>query len=460
MQLHKAVPLIVASSLIMQQIDSTAIATALPSMAQDLGVPALSLHSAITTYLLSLSVFLPLSGWIADRFGARRVFCAAIAVFTLASLACAASVSLTMLVLARFIQGAGAAMMLPTARLILVRSVPRSDLVSAMVLMSMPAVAGPVIGPLFGGFITHISSWHWIFWINLPFGVLAIILTLLLIGPIPPEARTSFDFVGFVLLGVGVGAVIFSLDSLAREISAWQLLPASAGLVCLALYVRHARRRPDPILDIDLFRYPTFRSSLLGGSLFRIGFGAVPFMLPLLMQEIFGYTPLESGAITFVSAIGAFGMRAMTRNVLRRFGFRSVLLWNALLASFCTGLFATFANDTAPLVMMLVIFLGGVFRALQFTSINTLAFAEVPDAKMSHATSLSQMAQRISQGTGVAAAAALLHFNSGGAGQLTATAFATSFVIIALVSAASCISFFFLPKTAGDGLAGREGEAD
>ncbi|MGV6875287.1 MFS transporter [Pseudochelatococcus sp. B33] len=456
MQTLKAVPLIVASSLIMQQIDSTAITTALPSMAVDLEVPLIGLHSAVTTYLLSLTVFLPISGWLADRFGARRTFCAAIGLFTLASLACAASVNLPMLLLSRFVQGFGAAMMLPTARLILVRSVPRSELVSAMVLMSMPTVIGPAVGPLLGGFITGISSWRWIFWINLPFGVLAIALTLLLIKEIPQEERSPFDFTGFILAGFGIGAVVFCLDSLPRGLS-WELLVlALAGFASIGLYIRHSSVHPGPILDLDLFRYPTFRASLLGGSFFRIGFGALPFMLPLLMQEVLGYTPLQSGAMTFISAIGALGMRTVTQRILRRFGFRSVLFWNALIASSSVGMCAAFTPGTAPALMMSVIFAGGFFRALQFTGANTLAFADVPDAKMSHATSLAQMGQRISQGVGVATAAGLLHFFSGGSSHLTSAAFSMSFLVIAAVSAASCLSFFMLPKTAGDVLAGRE----
>lgn len=458
LETRKTVPLIVASALIMQQIDSTAIATALPSIANALGEPAVALHSTITVYLLSLGVFLPVSGWFADRFGARLVFCSAIALFTFASLLCAASTNLTMLIASRALQGFGGALMLPTARLILVRSVPREELVSAMVLMSMPAVVGPAIGPLFGGFIISISSWRWIFWINLPVGIIAIVLTLMLIGKIPVVARPSFDFTGFVLTGIGIGALIFGFDAFAREMNANGLLLAFAGLASLGLYALHARRSANPILDLRLFRHPTFRASLGGGSLFRVSMGALPFMLPLLMQEVFGYTPLQSGAITFVSTIGAFGMRTITKRILRRFGFRRVLFWNALIASFSMGLCALFTPDTAPIVMVFVILLGGFFRALQFTSLNTIAFAETDDSEMSHATSLSQMAQRIAQSVGVAVSAILLQYYSGGSETLTNFAFAMAFIIVALISASSCLSFFRLPQNAGDVLAGRKTE--
>ncbi len=455
METRKTVPLIVASALIMQQIDSTAIATALPSIADALGEPAVALHSTITVYLLSIGVFLPISGWLADRFGARLVFCSAIGIFTFASLLCAASNSLTMLIAARALQGFGGALMLPTARLILVRSVPREELISAMVLMSLPAVVGPAIGPLFGGFITGASSWRWIFWINLPVGIGAVILTMVFIEHVPVIARTSFDFIGFILTGAGIGALIFGLDAFARNLNYHALTLSVAGLAALALYVAYARRTQDPILDLRLFRHPTLRSSLTGGSLFRISFGALPFMLPLLMQEVFGYTPLQSGAITFVSTIGAFGMRTMTKRILRRLGFRTVLLWNSLIASASMALCATFTEHTGPAIMVIVIMLGGVFRALQFTSLNTLSFAEVNDSEMSHATSLSQMSQRIAQSVGVALSAVLLQIYSGGSGVLTNFAFSVSFIVVAIISASSCLSFFLLPQNAGDTLAGR-----
>ncbi|HEY4254261.1 MAG TPA: DHA2 family efflux MFS transporter permease subunit [Roseomonas sp.] len=457
MEARKTVPLIVASAIIMQQIDSTALATAIPAIAESFGEPALRLHSAITIYLLSLGVFLPMSSWVADRFGARRVFCAAIGIFTLASLLCAASTDLTTMVLARAVQGFGGALMLPVGRLILVRSVSQQELVSAMILMSLPTAIGPAIGPLLGGFITGVSSWRWIFWINLPVGALGILLTLLFIKDVEGGIRQRFDMRGFLLSGTGIGALILGLDAASHGRYGEAVLLAVAGLAATGLYVRHAARVPDAILDLKLFRFATFRASLLGGSLFRIGFAALPFMLPLLMQEVFGYSPLQSGAITFVSAVGAFGMRTVMRRILRRIGFRRVLVWNALIAAISMASYASFSPGTAPWIMMLIIFLGGVVRALQFTSINTLAFADITAPEMGHATALSQMAQRVSQSLGVAFAAMLLHLFNGGGTQLTGFAFEMAFLVVALTSGLSCLSFVLLPPTAGDVLAGREG---
>lgn len=456
MKANKTVPLIVASALIMQQLDSTAVATALPSIAEELNQPAVTLHSAITIYLLAAGVFLPLSGWLADRLGARMLFCWAIGIFTVASLLCAASNSILMLTAARALQGFGGALMVPTARLILVRSVSREELVPAMVLMSMPSVIGPAMGPLLGGMITSVSSWRWIFWINLPIGVAAIVLSILLVKEVPPRERTSFDLTGFALTGVGIGLVIFGLDSISKDAGAPAIAMAACGLSLLLLYVFYARRKPDAILDLSLFRHPTFRISVTGGSLFRAMTGAVPFMLPLLMQEIFHYGPLQSGAITFTTAIGAFGMRTITKRILKRYGFRKVLLWNAVIASLSISLCATFTAQTAPAIMVAIILLGGFFRSLQAVSLSTLSFAEISDAEMSHATSLSQMAQRISQSIGVAIAALLLQFFSGGADALTNDAFMMSFIAVGLISASSSISFASLKRDAGDDLTGRK----
>jgi hypothetical protein len=265
--------------------------------------------------------------------------------------------------------------------------------------------------------------------------------------------------VGFLLSAFGIGAVIYGLDQFADGAGNMPLVLSFLGVASLIWYGKHASDRADPILDLRLFRHVTFRSSLLGGSLFRMGFSTLPFMLPLLMQEVFGYTPLQSGAITFVSAIGAFGMRTILKRILRRFGFRRVLSWNALIASCSIGLCATFAPGTAPAVMMAIILVGGFFRALQTTSINTLAFAEVGAAEMSHATSLSQMAQRISQSLGVAGAAALLRVCSGSSAAPTAKAFAISFIVVAVVASLSSVSFFTLSRGAGDALADRDAVA-
>ena len=457
MQRRVVVPLIVACALLMQNLDSTAINTALPAIATALREPPLRLHLAITSYMLALAAFLPVSGWVADRYGARRIFRLAIAIFSIASALCGMSHSFNQLILSRILQGLGGAMMVPVGRLILVRSVPKTELVAAMALMGMPAMIGPISGPLLGGFITTYASWRWIFWINVPIGVVGVALVTLFIENLREPDVKPFDFIGFVLSSFGLAGTLYGLDATISQnrpdaMGAGCLI---IGLVFCALYVSHARRSANPILDLTLFKFKTFRSSVTGGSVFRIGVGAVPFLLPLLLQEGFGYTPFQSGLVTFVSAAGSFGMRTIARKVLMTFGFRPVLIWNTWLSCVFIVACAWFRSDTPKIIMMLVIFFGGVFRSLQFTSINAIGFAEIDTPLMSHATSFSQMAQRLSMSFGVAISAFILNHVSGG-GKVTVEAFSVAFVTVGAVSALSLISFSKLDHDAGASLSGRK----
>src|SRR5246127_2838706 len=276
------ISLIVACAMFMQNLDSTIIATALPAIGNSLGESPLQLNVAITCYLLSLAVFIPISGWTADRFGARRVFSAAIVVFTLGSIGCGLANSLPMLVIARIIQGMGGAMMVPVGRLVLLRTVPKSDLVRAMSFVSVPALIGPVMGPPLGGFIVTYASWRWIFFINIPIGVLGIVLVNLLVGNLKETGRRPFDYGGFALTGIGLATLAFGFENVGRgalpTVGAVGLL--AVGVICLMLYVRHARRVSHPIIDLALFSIPTYASASIGGFLFRMGLGALPFLLP------------------------------------------------------------------------------------------------------------------------------------------------------------------------------------
>jgi EmrB/QacA subfamily drug resistance transporter len=452
------VPLIVACALFMQNLDQTALATALTSIAADLHETPLRLHLTITSFMLSLAAFLPLSGWVADKFGARTVFRGAIAIFTLASIACGLTSDFEMLLLARVVQGAGGALMVPVGRLILLRSVKKSELISAMALMGMPALIGPIIGPLLAGILISVASWRWIFWINVPIGILGIILVTIFIEDVRETDVKPFDWPGFVLSSLGLCGTLFGLDMLSTHHSADPIALTSlvVGVVSLALYIVHARRAEHPILDLKLMKLATFRVSVTGGSVFRVGVGAVPFLLPLMMQQGFGYTPFESGLITFVSAAGSFGMRTMANRVLRRFGFRQVLIYNALIAGALMAMCGLFTQESTRLFMMVVIFLGGLFRSLQFTALNTVAFAEVEHADMSQATSFSQMIQRLSLSSGVAFSAFILFMVGGENPQMPVEAFATAFVIVGLISALSFLSFFQLAEDAGAEIAGRQ----
>jgi MFS family permease len=324
--------------------------------------------------------------------------------------------------------------------------------------MGMPALIGPIIGPVLAGALIEVASWRWIFWMNVPIGILGMVLVTIFIEDVREHDVKPFDWPGFVLSSLGLCGTLFGLDMLSTHHSADPIALTSLGMgvIALILYIFHARRAAHPILDLKLMKLTTFRISVTGGSVFRVGVGAVPFLLPLMMQQGFGYTPFESGLITFVSAAGSFGMRSIAKNVLRRFGFKRVLIWNALVAGALMAMCGLFTQDTTRAFMMVVIFLGGVFRSLQFTALNSIAFAEVEHPDMSQATSFSQMIQRLSLSAGVAISAFILFVVGGENPQMPVEAFATAFIIVGLISALSFMSFFQLTEDAGAEIAGRQ----
>ena len=456
----RIVPLIVATALFMENMDSTVIATSLPAIAQALGTNPLALKLAVTSYLLSLAIGIPASGWTADRFGTRNVFRAAIGVFVLGSIACAASHSLEEFVFARIVQGMGGAMMTPVGRLIMVRSIDKQRLVHAMSLVTMPALIGPICGPPLGGFITTYASWHWIFLINVPIGLIGIALASRFITNIRIERPDPFDFIGFLLSGCAVAGLAFGLSAMGLD-----FLPTSVvasllcgGAIAAAAYVIHARHAPAPILDLNLLRLPTFRASIFGGFLFRLGIGALPFLLPLLLQVGFNLTPFQSGLITFTAALGAMFMKAAVASVLRRFGYRNVLLYNALISSAFLAACASFVQGMPFAAMVAILLSGGFFRSLQFTSINTIAYAEIEPAKMSRATALVAAAQQLSLSTGVAVGALVVEATlwAKQTTVMTAADFPLAFIVVSLLSASAILIFLQLPPDAGAELSGRK----
>jgi len=456
---HKfLLPAIVACALFIENMDSTVIATSLPAIATDLRVEPIALKLALTTYLLSLAVFIPVSGWVADRFGARDTFTVAIAVFLLGSLACAASQTLGQMVAARFLQGMGGAMMTPVGRLVLLRTTPKSELVQMMSYLTIPALVGPMIGPPLGGFITTYFDWRWIFLINLPMGVVGILLGRRYI-PDVREPPPPLDWLGFALSGLGLGVAMFGFSTLGRHLVSTPLSVGclGLGLGAMAAYVWHARRHPHPLLDLDLFRLPTFRAGTIGGSLFRIGIGATPFLLPLMLQLGFGLNPLQSGLLTFVSAVGAMFMKTIATNILQRWGFRHVLMVNALVASGVLAGYGLFRADTPTPVILSVLLLGGCLRSLQFTSLNAISYAEVSSPRMGQASSLSGMMQQLSLSLGIAIGGYALQ----AAGDLTQTTtmtpvnFMIAFIVVAGVSATSAWFMWRLPPDAGAEMARR-----
>jgi EmrB/QacA subfamily drug resistance transporter len=453
----RTVPLIVAVALFMENMDSTVIGTSLPAIAAAVGTNPLALKLAITAYLLSLAVFLPVSGWTADRFGARRVFRAAIVVFMAGSIGCAVSGSLMQFVLARVVQGMGGAMMTPVGRLILVRSVDKRELINTMVWVTLPALVGPLIGPPLGGFLTTYVSWHWIFLINIPIGLAGIVLVTLYIPNVRAEKSDPLDTVGVLLAGIGIGGLVFGGSVLGLN-----FLPAGVvvglivtGAVATYAYVLHARRTAAPVLDLSLLEIPSLRAAVIGGFIYRSGIGAMPFLLPLLLQLGFHLTAFQSGLITLSNVIGAMGMKTIIPIILRRFGFRRALMINALVSSALVAASATFVPGTSFVWIVAVLALGGFFRSLQFTSLNTMAYADVDHQRMSRATSLIAVGQQLSIAVGVAVGALAVDLTLWWHGQDTITAadFQPAWLIIAAIAALSCIAFARMPSDAGAALA-------
>jgi EmrB/QacA subfamily drug resistance transporter len=436
------------------------IATSLPAIAADIGTSPLTLKLAITSYLLSLAVFIPASGWTADRFGARMVFSIAVAVFMVGSIGCALSSSVTHFVIARILQGVGGAMMTPVGRLVLLRSIDKSALVNAMAWVTVPALVGPVIGPPLGGFITTYFSWHWIFLINIPIGLLGIFMALRYIDPIRSEDPERFDLYGLVLAGIGLGGIAFGLSIAGLNLLPWTIVVAlvAVGTISMTLYVIHARRTASPVLDFSLLRLPTMRASIIGGFLFRLGIGALPFLLPLLMQVGFGLSPFKSGLVTFASAVGAMGMKTLAARIIRTFGFRNIMVINAVVSSVFLAACALFTATTPLLLIMIILVVGGFFRSLQFTAINTVAYAEVEPAQMSRATTLVSVNQQLAISAGVAVGAACVESTMmiRHVQELTAAEFAPAFIVVAIISVMSTYFFWQMPDDAGHEISGRK----
>jgi len=452
------VALTVACSLFMENLDGTVIATALPAMAVSFGDTPVRLSLGITVYMISLAIFIPISGWVADRFGARTVFRIAIAVFTLGSIFCGLCNNLPELALARVVQGVGGAMMVPVGRLILLRSVAKTELVRAMAYLTVPALLGPVLGPPVGGFFTTYATWRWIFFLNVPIGILGMTLVSIFIENYKEEETPPLDWAGFLLSGGALAGLVYGLDLIGRSTASPAVIGAILGvsLTAGAVSLWHFRRHPHPLLDLSLLQIPTYAVSVTGGSIFRVGAGAVPFLLPLMLQVGFGWSAFTSGLLTCATALGSFTMKFTARPILRGFGFRRVLIGNGIVSSLSIMLCALFQVATPYLFILAILLIGGFFRSLQYTSLNTVAYADIVPAKMSVASSAASMMQQLSNGVGVAAGALLLQLMQlwGGNDTPTTTDFHLSFALTGLISLSSVLIFRRLDPAAGAEVSG------
>ncbi|CAM6667286.1 TPA: MFS transporter [Klebsiella pneumoniae] len=448
--------LLVAGAFFMEFLDGTVIATALPDMARDFGVTAVELNIGISAYLITLAVLIPASGWIADRFGARAIFTLALAIFTLASVFCGLSTEVHIFVAMRILQGVGGALMVPVGRLAVLRTTPKHQLIKAIATLTWPALVAPIIGPPLGGFITRYASWHWIFFINVPLGLAAIILSLRIIPDIRETERRSFDLSGFITTSVAMVSLVTAMERLGdRQPQIWPTLALAAlGFGCLLYSIRHFRRAAAPMVRLDALQVPTFRVTMYGGSLFRASISAVPFLLPLLFQVGFGMDPFHSGLLVLAVFVGNLTIKPATTPLIRWLGFRRLLLINGALNVCSLLACALLTPQTQVWAIMLILYLGGVFRSIQFTGVSTLAFADVPAAQMSDANTLFSTASQLAVGLGITLGAIgirlgeqvgdWLHLT-----ELPGISFRLSFVFIALICLGGMIDSLHLAKTAG-----------
>lgn len=455
--------LLVAGAFFMEFLDGTVIATALPDMAKSFGVQAVDLNLGISAYLITLAVLIPASGWIADRFGARKVFTLALAIFTLASVLCGLATSVDQFIAMRVLQGMGGALMVPVGRLAVLRTTPKHLLITAIATLTWPALVAPIIGPPLGGFITSYANWRWIFFINVPLGLIAIVLALRIIPDIYEETRRPFDTPGFIATSVAMVSLVYAMEMMgAQEVNTGVTLALLAtGMVTMIYALRHFRRTEWPMIRLDALQVPTFRVTMFGGSLFRASISAVPFLLPLLFQVGFGMDAFHSGLLVLAVFVGNLTIKPATTPLLRGLGFKKLLLINGALNVLALLACAFLTPQTPVWVIMLVLYLGGVFRSIQFTAISTLAFADVPSPQMSYANTLFSTATQLAVGLGITLGAIGIRIGELcsewlGMASLPGISFRLAFVAIALVCLLGMVDTLRLVKDAGSAVSRKQ----
>ena len=459
----RLLPIIIGIAMFMATLTATVIANALPSIARDLHQSPLTLNMAITVYLLTNACFLPISGWAADRFGARTVFASAMVLYMFSSVLCGFSHTLWQLVASRALQGVAGAMMMPVGRLVLLKSVAKSDLVRAMSYLTMPSMLGPVVGPPIGGFIVTYFHWSWIFFINVPVGIISLFLVLTFIPNIKEDVKTDLDWKGFLLTGLGLAGLIYGFENVGRGfLPNWAVAAMLlGGAAAMTIYVYHEKRSTNAMLDLDLFRNTTFTTSIVGGLFPRLMIGATPFLLALLLQVGFGMSAFAAGMLTFTSAAGALLMKVAAQPIIRWFGFKQVLIGNAFIVAATFMAYAFFTPTTPHSLMIFILLTGGFFRSLGLTALQSLTFADVPQERMSRATVMMSMSQPLAQSIGIGSAAMMVHafsaINHDGA-HIQAHSITPAFLILGFASLSALFWYIPLPKNVAEEVSGHVGK--
>ncbi len=451
------VSLVVAIAFFMQGLDTTAVNTAIPAMARSFNTDVVHLSAGITSYLIALAIFIPVSGWIADRYGTRKVFCTSIVLFITASALCGMSQTLTQFVIFRIFQGMAGAMMTPVGRLAVLKSVTKDKLVTAMAYIVWPALVAPILGPVVGGYLTTYWTWHWIFYLNIPISIICVILGWRFI---PEEEKSNlpkkrFDLVGFVLSGSALVGFMYGVELLSRrEVPYYVSVLLILVSICLLLFnVRYSKHISNPLIDYSVVRIPTYKVTIFTGSLSRMVIGVAPYLIPLMFQEGFGLNPFESGSLFLATMAGNLAMKPATIWVMRHYNFRTVLVVNGFLVALFSFFTALLLPTTPVVLIVVVMFLSGMFRSMQFSAITTLAFAEIPQQQMTAANTLYSTVQQMSTGMGIAMGAVFLRFSNminGYSEHYTVADFRLAFIFVAILGIVSLYGFTKLTPDAGD----------
>jgi EmrB/QacA subfamily drug resistance transporter len=458
---RRYLPWLVAVALFMENLDATIVNTAVPTMSASLGVAPLSLKAVLTSYTLSLAVFIPISGWAADRFGSKRVFAWAVALFLIGSVLCGSALNVHFLVGARILQGIGGAMMTPVGRLALVRTYPRSELLQTMNFVVIPAMIGPLLGPFTGGLIVHFFPWRVIFFLNVPLALIGLWMIRRHMPDYRDEETPPLDRIGFLLFGTGIALLSYVLEVFGEHTLATGpiLFLLATSILLLSGYAWHERHTHTPVLELALFKVRTFRASVAGGFVTRLGIGGMPFLLPLLYQIGLGYPAWQAGLLTMPQAAAAMGMKAISKPILQRFGHRTILITNTVMLGLTMMMF-TQINRGAPIWHILAIsFAQGFFASLQFTSMNSLVYADVSDRDASKASSISSTAQQLSLSFGVAIGSLLAAWFLGHVDQTdwhaTIPALHKAFLAMGAITIVSSLTFWGLDSNDGNNVSNR-----